>query len=62
MIVLFLYFKKSNFEVGVSARFFGGTGGKIGLNVEKWSFSQGLSTEFFQIVPGISKHTILHLF
>ena len=25
-----------------SARFLGGTGGKIGLNVEKWSFSEGL--------------------
>ena len=52
MIVLFLYFSKSNFKVGGSARFLGGTGGKIGLNMEKWSFSQGLSRGFFQIVPG----------
>ena len=51
MIVLFLYFSKSNFKVGGSARFLGGTGGKTGLNVEKWSFSQGLSREFFQVVP-----------
>ena len=43
MIVLFLYFQKSNFKVSSSARFLGGTGGKIGLNVEKWSYSQGLS-------------------
>ena len=35
MIVLFLYFLKSNFKVGESARFLGVTGGKIGLNVEK---------------------------
>ena len=42
--------QKSNFKVGGSARFLGGTGGKIGLNVEKWSFSQGLNREFFQIV------------
>ena len=50
MIVLFLYFSKSNFKVGGSARFSGGTGGRTGLNVEKWSFSQGLSREFFQVV------------
>ena len=51
MIVLFYYFSNSNFKVGESAKFLGGTGGKIGLNVEKWSFSLGLSREFFQVVP-----------
>ena len=29
---------------------------------KKWLFSQGLSREFFQVVPDISEHTILHLF
>ena len=29
-----------------SARFFGETGGKIGINVEKWSFCQDLSRKF----------------
>ena len=62
MIVLSMYFQKSNFKVGGSARFLGGAGGKIGLNVEKWSFSQGLNREFFQVVPDISAHNILHLF
>ena len=38
--------------MGRSAKFLGGTGGKIGLNVEKWSFCQDLSREFFQVVPG----------
>ena len=28
---------------------FGGTGGKIGLNVERWSFSQGLRREFSRL-------------
>ena len=51
MIVLFLYFSKSNFEMGGSARFLGGAGGKIGLNVEKWSFSESLGREVFQVVP-----------
>ena len=51
MIVLFLYFSKNNFKAGESARFLGGTGEKIGLNVGKWSFSQGLRREFFQVVP-----------
>ena len=51
MIVLFIYFQNSNFKVGRSARLLGRTGEKIGLNVEKWSFSQGLSREFFQVVP-----------
>ena len=51
IIVIFMCFSKSNFEMGKSARFLEGTGGKIGLNVEKWSFSQGLSSEFSQIVP-----------
>ena len=62
MIVLFLCFRKSNFKVGGSATFLGGACGKIGLNVEKWSFSQDLSREFFQVVPDTSEHTILHLF
>ena len=35
--------------MGGSATFFGGTGGKIGLNVEKWSFSQRLSREVFRL-------------
>ena len=48
--------------MGESASFFGGTGGKIGLNVEKWSFSQRFSREFFQVVPDTSEHIILHLF
>ena len=61
MIVLFLYFSKSNFEVDESARFLGGTGEKIGLNVEKWSFSQGLSRKFFQAVSDTSERTIVHL-
>ena len=55
-------FGKRNFKVGGSARFLGGTSGKIELNVEKWSFSQGLSRELFQVVPGKSEYTILHLF
>ena len=33
MIALFFYFSKCNFEVGGSARFLEGKGGKIGLNV-----------------------------
>ena len=33
MIALFFTFQKRNFEVGGRARFLGGTGGKIGLNV-----------------------------
>ena len=32
-----------------SARFFGGTGGKIGINVEKWSFCQDLSRKFSRL-------------
>ena len=36
--------------MGGRARFLGGTGGKIGINVEKLSFSQGLSRELFQVV------------
>ena len=35
VIVQFMYFQTSNFKVGGSARFLGGTGGKIGLNVAK---------------------------
>ena len=50
LIVLSCAFQKSNFKVGGSAIFLGETDGKIGLNVEKWSFSQGLSKEFFQVV------------
>ena len=48
--------------MGGSAKFLGGTGGKIGLNVEKWSFSQGLRREFLQIVPDAKEHNILHPF
>ena len=44
--------------MGESARFLEGTGGKIGLKVEKWSFSQSLSREFFQVVPDTSGHSI----
>ena len=62
IIVLFLYFSKSNFEVGGSARFLEGTGGKIGLNVEIWSFSQDVRREFFQVVPDTQEDTILHVF
>ena len=43
MIVLYIYivlFKK------VYLKWVGGTGGKIELTVEKWSFSLGLSREF----------------
>ena len=48
-----------------SAKFLGGTGEKIGPNVEKRSFSQGLGREFFQFVPAkttpstpfLTKHT-----
>ena len=47
--------------MGGSAAFFGGTGGKIRLNVEKWSFSLHFSREFFQVVLGTSEHIILHL-
>ena len=32
-----------------SARFFGGTVGKIGINVDKWSFSQDLSRKFSRL-------------
>ena len=42
-------FQKSNFKVGESARFLGGTGRKIGLKVEQWSFSQNLSREFSRL-------------
>ena len=49
MIVLFLYFLKSDFEVVRSARFFGGTGGKIGINVEKLSFCQDVSRKFSRL-------------
>ena len=38
MIVLFSSFQKSNFEGCGSARFLGGTGGKIDLNVENGHF------------------------
>ena len=53
---------KSNFEVVRSARCFGGTGGKIGINVEKIVILSGLKQEIFQVVPDTSEHTILHLF
>ena len=35
--------------MGGNARFLGETGGKIELNVEKWSFSQGVSREFSRL-------------
>ena len=35
--------------MGGSATLLGRTGRKIGLNVEKWSFSQGLSREFSRL-------------
>ena len=57
MIALFSYFSKINFKVGGSARFLGGTGGKIGLNVIFPELKQGL----FQFVPGTSEHSILHI-
>ena len=38
--------------MGESARFFWeGQVEKIGLNVEKWSFSQSLSRDLFRVVP-----------
>ena len=40
VIALFLYFSNSNFKVGESARFLGGTGGKIRLNVENGHFTR----------------------
>ena len=49
MVAVFLYFSKSNFEVGGSARLLGRTSGKTGLNVENWSFSQGLSRNFSRL-------------
>ena len=57
LIVLFLYFSKSNFKLGGKARFLRGTAGKIELNVEKWSFSQGLSREFSR---GVSEGSKIH--
>ena len=62
LIALFSYILKGNFKVGGNAIFLGGTGGKIGLNVEKWSLSQGFSREFFQVVPDTSEHSIFILF
>ena len=35
--------------MGGSARLLVGTGGRIGLNVEKWSFFQGLSRDFSRL-------------
>ena len=48
--------------MGGNVIFLRGTCRKIGLNVGKWSFSQGLSKGFFQVVPEISDHSILHIF
>ena len=62
MIALFSYFLKSNFKMGKSARFLGGTGGNIRLNIEKWSFSQDLGRDIFQVVPDTSEYSILHFF
>ena len=42
-------FKKSNFKVGGTAIFLGGTGRKIGLNVEKWAFYKSLSRDFSRL-------------
>ena len=47
--------------MGGSARFLGGAGGKIGLNVEKWSFSQGLRREFSRL-PLEHKNTLFYTF
>ena len=59
---ILVLFKKINFKVRGSAKLLGGTGGKIGLNVGKWSFSQGLCRDFFQVAPDTSEHSILQLF
>ena len=48
--------------MGGSTIFLGETAGKVGLNVEKWSFSQGLSREFFQVVPDTSETLFLTKF
>ena len=48
--------------MGGSATFFGGTGGKIRLNVEKMVIFSALKQGIFQVVPDTSEHTILHLF
>ena len=57
---LFLYIseQKGNLKMDGSARFLRGTGGKIGLNVEKWTISQDLSKEFFQFVPDTLRHPL----
>ena len=54
-------FHKSNLKVGGSTRFLEGTGGKIELNVEKWSFSQGLSREFSRLSL-THKNALFHTF
>ena len=54
--------QQSNFKLGRSYRFLGEASGKLGLNVKKWSFSQVLSGEVFQVVPDTAEHPILKLF
>ena len=44
-----------------SVRCLGGTGGKIGLNVKKWSFSQGLSRDFSRL-PLTHQNTLFYTF
>ena len=56
MIVLFLYFLKSNFEVVRRDRW------KNRDKCGKIVILSGLKQEIFQVVPDTSEHTILHLF
>ena len=51
-----LTFQNNNFKVGGSARVLGGTGRKIGLNVENGNMN------VFQVIPDPSEHSILHFF
>ena len=48
--------------MGGTVRFLGETGRKLGLNVEKCPFFQGLSRELFQFVPDTSGKITLHTF
>ena len=61
MIVLFLSLENSNIKVGECARFSGETGEKIGLNVEKRSFSQDLKREFSRMSLA-HKNTLFYTF
>ena len=47
--------------MGWSARFLGGTGRRIGLNVESGHFS-GLKQESVQVVPETSEHYSFYFF